>query len=455
MKVLEKILQRYLGPALLAILSIWHALWAFDSGRSVAGLLAAMVSAGLFGLCLLRLPPVLHEWLVAEDVPLLSPGVRAARRDRRHPWGAIVVRVLLLHLLLYAAAYCFDLAKNGYSGGILDTLPRLWNRTDAPHYQGIAQNWYVTEGDARLHIVFFPLYPLLTRLFSIGGNYFSGAMLLTALCAAGSAILAYELAALDMERKDALFTATLLSVFPGSIFLAAPMTESLFLLLCLGCMLAVRKKRYPVAGLLGGLAAFTRSVGVLLVLPVFIEVSKDWLRSRPSTPGDIAKRICSVCIIPLGTAGYLLINYLVTGSAFTFLTYQSQHWSQQLGPFFSTAAYQTDLFITNISSGKLQLAYGLFLPNLICAFGFLGLLLPSMNKLRPSYSGYALLYFAVSIGCTWLLSGPRYLAVCFPIAFAIARLTEKRKLIRLAAGILLLISMLVYLYMFVTGYPVY
>ena len=108
-----------------------------------------------------------------------------------------------------------------------------------------------------------------------------------------------------------------------------------------------------------------------------------------------------------------------------------------------------------IITGDAELACGLFLPNLLCAFGFLALLIPSMKKLRPSYSGYALVYFAVAIGCTWLLSGPRYLAVCFPIAFAIAELTREKKLLRPAAVILLGVSMLVYLWMFVTGYPVY
>lgn len=455
MKKLEVILQKYLGPGLVGLLAIWYGLWAIGSGRSLVGLLAAMASALLFGLCLLKFPHSLHKWLLEGDAPLPEAGVRASRRDRRHPWAAIALRVLLLHAALYAAAYCFDLAKNGYTGGLMDTLAQLWNRSDAPHYQGIAKNWYVTQGDPRLHIVFFPLYPLLTRLLSIGGNYFAGAMLLSTLCAVASAIAIYELAALDMQRSDALFIATVLSVFPGSIFLAAPMTESLFLLLSVCCILAARKKQYIPAGLLGALAAFTRSVGLLLVLPVFIEALGACLRSRPTSAKELARPILAVLLIPLGTAGYLLINYLVTGSAFTFLAYQRLHWSQQLGPFFSTAAYQLDLLITNAISGDIKLVYGLFLPNLICAFGSLGLLLPSMKELRPSYSGYALVYFAVSIGCTWLLSGPRYLAVCFPLAFGLARLTQGKKPLRFAAALLLTVSMLAYLWLFVTGYPVY
>lgn len=67
-------------------------------------------------------------------------------------------------------------------------------------------------------------------------------MLVTTLCAIGSAIAAYELFALDTDRRTALFAATLLCLFPGSIFLLAPMTESLFLLTSLLCMYMCRKR---------------------------------------------------------------------------------------------------------------------------------------------------------------------------------------------------------------------
>ena len=456
MNIIEKILIKYAPPALLIILGGWFAAWAFGAGYSVAAMTAAAVSTGLFGLCLAKYPVHLQTWLSEGDAPSPEISLRASRFDRRHPWMAIALRVILLHIILYAAAYCFDLAKYGYAGGMFDTMAQLWNRTDAPHYQGIAQNWYVTEGDPRFHIVFFPLYPLLTKAVNfIIGNYFASALVVSNLCAIGSGIMAYELAALDMERKDALFAATILSIFPGSFFLAAPMTESLFLLLSLSCLFCARKKKYLLAGTFGALAAFTRSVGLLLVLPVFIEAAGDYFHDKPLSPKAIASRLGGTGLIALGTIGYLLINRLVTGSAFTFLTYQSEHWSQSLGPFFGTAAYQTDLLLKNIITGDAELACGLFLPNLLCAFGFLALLLPSMKKLRPSYSGYALIYFAVTIGCTWLLSGPRYLAVCFPIAFGIAELTKGKKILRIAALIVLGISMLIYLWMFVTGYPVY
>ena len=40
---------------------------------------------------------------------------------------------------------------------------RLTEPGDATRYLDIAQNGYVTEGENKINLVFYPLYPLLTR----------------------------------------------------------------------------------------------------------------------------------------------------------------------------------------------------------------------------------------------------------------------------------------------------
>ena len=44
---------------------------------------------------------------------------------------------------------------------------------------------------------------------------------------------------------------------------------------------------------------------------------------------------------------------------------------------------------------------------------------PKARKLPASYTAYFLCYFAVSVGCTWLLSSVRYLSAAFPIIAAL------------------------------------
>ena len=279
-------------------------------------------------------------------------------------------------------------------------------------------------------------------------------MLVTTLCAIGSAIAAYELFALDTDRRTALFAATLLCLFPGSIFLLAPMTESLFLLTSLLCMYMCRKKKYLLSGLFGCLAALTRSVGILLILPVFMEAAYDYLNGAALNKKDILSRLAGCCGIALGTALYLIINKAVTGSFFTFMTYQRDHWSQSLGPFFGTAAYQLQYLLSSLNTGEAAMGLTLFLPNLICCLAGLIILALSAGKLRPSYAAYGLLYYAVTVGCTWLLSGPRYLAVCFPIAAGLCALVKGR-LPRRILALASLIMMLMYMWAYVLGYSVY
>ena len=76
---------------------------------------------------------------------------------------------------------------------------------------------------------------------------------------------------------------------------------------------------------MGAYAAFTRSPGLILVVPILFEL----VRSRAK-----AREYIALFMVPLGFAAYCMINYSVSGDAFKFMEYQSIHWHQQLGWFF-------------------------------------------------------------------------------------------------------------------------
>ena len=73
----------------------------------------------------------------------------------------------------------------------------------------------------------------------------------------------------------------------GSFYLSIPYTESLFLLLVVGALVATRRRQYEIAGLLAGLSATTRVHGLALVavpaiacwLDAALPATKRWLRS--------------------------------------------------------------------------------------------------------------------------------------------------------------------------------
>lgn len=431
---------------------------------TIQSIVASVLSVILFYICLQLITSKLYDFLTAPpvaDKPLLS----TTWETRKKAWLKIVLWMVGSRLAIYIFSLVTAYICGKWNGSLLDTMQRIWTgSTDANSYLGIAENWYVTEGDARFHIVFFPLYPIMIKLFQfVLQDYFVSALVVSNLCALGSSLLLYELAALDMPSQKALHTVKYLFLLPPAIFFAAPMTESLFLLLSVGCIYLVRKRHYLPACLLGALASFTRSPGVILLAIIFIEYVRDLIvqyrkdgKISPAFRKLFFSRGCCMLIVPLGLLGYILINYLVTGNPFQFSVYQKEHWSQSFGYFFNTASVQANNLVSNIAEGNINKVLGLWLTNIVALFGSLGLMIAASKKVRPSYSAYYLAYFVITIGVTWLLSGPRYLTVVFPLAFAITALVGKRKLADMVVTFGLSALQCCYLAMFLTwGFHIY
>lgn len=409
--------QRILSYAAALALAAIFALWAFTQSTTLLGLASAALSCLLFGLVLLRAIPKTVEFFSRTDAPLpdAAYGARSLRWQSRHPWLQIALAFLLFRVLTYIVAYAVYTWENGYSGGILETLQTMWLRTDSPSYLGIAQNGYVTEGDARFHIVFLPLYPLCIRFFMLFGlSAFAAAMLASNLFSLCAAIACYELTALELPFREARAAVRYMLLLPAAFFLAAPMTESLFLFLSLLSLYFARKHRFVLACLCGALSGLTRLQGLLIGLPIACEMAAEIAEAYRAGGGWkrlCAKRAAALFLLLLGPAAYLGANYMVTGDALTFLRYQSEHWNQRMAPFFSAAAYQAEYAFSQEAAIRVQL----FIPNLAACFGALLLMFVCVRDMRPSYSLYFLLYFAVSTGASWLLSAPRYLSVAYPL----------------------------------------
>ena len=438
--------------------------WVFTKApRDPLAIVAAAICTFLFALLGIRFVP---QWMAAWSkkpwLPLREQeGKRSARKQRMHPMLQLVFYLILFRLLLFAFTYALSLLQQGYSGGLLDRLS-IWSQlgTDSQHYLNIAENGYVNTGDDRLLIVFFPLYPYLVRgLHFIVQNYLVSGLIVSNLCWVFAAYLLYELALLDTDKRGALRALKYLCILPASFLFSAPLSDSLFLLLSIACVYAVRKNLYPVAGIVGLLAAFTRMPGVLLFAPACFELVGKIIRERPMQGKNnkwrfrMAGNALSLLLIPAGLLLYFYINYRVTGSATTFLSYQSEHWHQQLGWFFGTMATQVSS-ATGAFSDNTQMLWGLWLPNIVYLFASLGIVIAAQNKLRASNVAYFIAYYAVCMGATWLLSAPRYLTAAYPLALALGVITQKKAVDRVAT-IACIALFVLYLIAYVNQWYVY
>jgi Gpi18-like mannosyltransferase len=146
-------------------------------------------------------------------------------------------------------------------------------RWDSEWYEIIASEGYKYNGDPgeAQTVVFYPLYPALSRLVSevLRIDLVDSMLLVANLAAVAAVLLLFKLVRERFDDRTALATVAIISFFPSSIFLSAGYTESLALLLMVSFFLAVARERFLLAAMLAGLAVATRSSGIVL-FPVLL-----------------------------------------------------------------------------------------------------------------------------------------------------------------------------------------
>lgn len=431
----------------ILVLAAAYLYWFVAEDAGPVGRLAALLSIALFIWMCLRFVPV---WVSAWRVNGLE--VQAdAERESAAELLKIFALLLLFCLGMTLLVWLIRLLQ-GHSESYYESL-FYWTYTDSHHYIDIARDGYISAADVPglietgvfadesaamdrlVQLVFLPGYPAAIGLmYLLVRDYVAAAFLVSALSFSGAGCLLYKLFRLDFGRETARRAIVFLCALPGSFFFAAPMSESLFLLCSAGCVYLVRRGKYGLGCLLGAYAAFTRSLGLMLFVPVFFELVNAYLRGGKRR-GTLACFFW-LLLIPAGFGAYCYINYRVSGDPFKYMEYQSEHWGQNFGFFFGTAAYQLENAIKYLSEGRATV-WGLWIPNLLWSFFALAIMIPAARRLRPGYTAWFIAYYAVAIGATWLLSAPRYLVAMpvIPLALALTADSHKKELTALAISI--------------------
>ncbi len=433
----------------LVLLALFFRWKAEHPSLAPLSLAAAVLSMVLFLIVGLRTVPAWAEFWCAE------PAIKQPKGCQPAPLAAWKPFCMLL--VWNAAMLLLGWSLRGMLLGSMSFTESLnaWVCGDGVHYIDIARDWYLSSGikDRIVQLVFLPGYPILIRLMHcVIPNWTYAALAVSALCFAGAGTIFYRLMQMDLGEEAARRAVLILCLLPGAFFFTAPMSESLFLLCCVGCLYLIRKGRWLPGCLVGAYAAFTRSLGVTLLVPLVMELVHAAVR-RELPKKKVLPAALSLLLIPMGFAAYLYINYRVSGDAFRFLTYQSQHWHQNFGLFFNTAAYQMD-YAVGAAEEESELLWGLWLPNIAASFTALIVMIFGAKRLRASYSVWFLPYYFIAIGATWLLSAPRYLLAFFPLTAALAILTEK-KAVRAVILVLLVTGFTLYFLAFLLRWQVF
>jgi hypothetical protein len=190
----------------------------------------------------------------------------------------------------------------------------VWERSDALWYISIAKYGY--EGDKHKS-VFMPLYPMLTRIvkYTTGLPWLSAALLVSNLSLVFALYFIYKLSEMEKDEKVARRAVWYQALFPGSLFLLAPYTESLFLALATGSFYAAKQKKWWLAGIAGAFLSCTRNFGAIIIIPLAIE----FIRQRRGKEPIPWKNALWMLLVPVGILGVMLFWWYTNGNPLTFV----------------------------------------------------------------------------------------------------------------------------------------
>ena len=327
-------------------------------------------------------------------------------------WLFLLTRIILTAIGTLARTYIKSPHNFVYSKYIWLAIWGVWDSgwylpLAKYGYSAVISNSAATFGQA--NYAFFPLYPLLINLFEkIVGNYFIAGLLIANISLIVACVYLYKLARLDFDQTASLRTIQYCLLWPVAFIFSGIFTESLYLALAIAAFYYARKNNWLLACILGFFLALTRSIGVLIVIPLLYE----YLRLINFNFKDIGRQIFYFLLIPFGLSLFSYYNYILTKNPFAFLEIQSSWGRQLVNP---VRLIWGGLFHGDITS-IFNSVFVLLVVVLVIIF---------YKKIRGSY----LIFIAYSIIVpllTGLESMPRYMLVIFPLFILLAQVSKNR-----------------------------
>lgn len=298
----------------------------------------------------------------------------------------------------------------------------IWGVWDTGWYLDISQHGYTSGaldqlGIHQTNIAFFPLYPLLMRfLGSIVGNHYIAGLIISNFCLIVSCFYLYRLVRLDSDEASALKSVKYLLLFPVSFIFSGVFTESLYLTLTLMCFYYARTYKWQLVGITGFFLSLTRSVGVLVVLPLLYEGLMQLLKENEDLKSfknsrDKILPLFYLSLIPLGIISFMIFNYYLTGDFMAFAHAQVMWQRHTANPL---------LVLINGYHGNLYTAFEAAFATI-----FIYMFILFYRNIRFSYWLFGMYSIFVPLS-TGIQSMPRFILVIFPIYILFANITKNR-----------------------------
>lgn len=201
----------------------------------------------------------------------------------------------------------------GLGDGPLDMM-RFW---DGRWYRQIATDGYPgalprEDGEVIQNPwAFYPLYPaIVATVMRMGLPFEVAALVVSLVVGAAAMVILYRMLLPGTGRFTALLTVAAVSAGPTGALFQLGYTEGLAILLFLGALWSLRRKRYAVAGVLSLALALTRPITPALALVMAVLWVLRWRRT--AEPFPVAQRL-KHGVLAVGTAAAFAIWPLTCG----------------------------------------------------------------------------------------------------------------------------------------------
>ncbi|MHB8587129.1 MAG: mannosyltransferase family protein [Thermoplasmatota archaeon] len=199
---------------------------------------------------------------------------------------------------------------------------RYFARWDSGYYMDIARLGYGFKPEAW---AFDPAYPF---TIAVGHfllpflDYATIGFLISNACFFGSLVLLYHLTVRLFDAAMAWRTGVFFAVFPGTFYLSAVYSDSLFVLILLAFLLALVESRWLIAGLLASIGALARPTGLVMIAPLLAGIAVETWRTRKVS----AQAIWSIPLALEGPILFLGYAYVMTGNPLINFQARATYW---------------------------------------------------------------------------------------------------------------------------------